>query len=179
VPTQAIAWPSDRHERSSVNSFGVGGANVHVILDSAASCGAQPHVTVAQPGNRLLVSTANEVESARRASEECSQFIAKHPEELDNVAYTLGMRREYLPYRTFAVTNTKDNSALEFSPPVKTGPAIPSILFVFTGQGAQWPTMGSKLLSEYPKAMHDIRLMELALSTLGDGLSPSWSLSRK
>jgi acyl transferase domain-containing protein len=30
VPTEPIPWPNDRAERISVNSFGIGGANVHV-----------------------------------------------------------------------------------------------------------------------------------------------------
>ncbi|KAH8646185.1 putative polyketide synthase [Xylariales sp. PMI_506] len=39
VPTEPISWPKNRHARISVNSFGIGGANAHVILDSAASWG--------------------------------------------------------------------------------------------------------------------------------------------
>ena len=30
VPTKAIAWPTDRAHRVSINSFGIGGANAHV-----------------------------------------------------------------------------------------------------------------------------------------------------
>lgn len=30
VPLEPIAWPKDRAERVSVNSFGIGGANAHV-----------------------------------------------------------------------------------------------------------------------------------------------------
>ncbi|KAI0442917.1 hypothetical protein F4803DRAFT_550635 [Xylaria telfairii] len=35
VPTQPIAWPSGGPRRVSVNSFGFGGTNTHVILDDA------------------------------------------------------------------------------------------------------------------------------------------------
>ncbi|KAI0199868.1 hypothetical protein F4808DRAFT_471302 [Astrocystis sublimbata] len=34
-PTTAVPWPSDGQRRASVNSFGVGGANAHVVLDDA------------------------------------------------------------------------------------------------------------------------------------------------
>ncbi|KAI0593005.1 hypothetical protein F4775DRAFT_587134 [Biscogniauxia sp. FL1348] len=35
VPTESIPWPSDGLRRVSVNSFGFGGTNTHVILDDA------------------------------------------------------------------------------------------------------------------------------------------------
>lgn len=38
VPTEPVAWPTDRN-RVSVNSFGIGGANAHVILESTKSYG--------------------------------------------------------------------------------------------------------------------------------------------
>lgn len=34
VPTEAIPWPEGRYQRVSVNSFGIGGSDAHVILDS-------------------------------------------------------------------------------------------------------------------------------------------------
>ncbi|KAI8950737.1 hypothetical protein F4801DRAFT_336719 [Xylaria longipes] len=33
---EARPWPHDRYECESVNLLGIGGANVHVIVDSAA-----------------------------------------------------------------------------------------------------------------------------------------------
>jgi acyl transferase domain-containing protein len=39
VPVEPVPWPKSRKERISVNSFGIGGANGHVILDSAAEFG--------------------------------------------------------------------------------------------------------------------------------------------
>ncbi|EHK98537.1 putative Erythronolide synthase, modules 5 and 6 [Glarea lozoyensis 74030] len=34
VPTEPLPWPEDRRERISVNSFGIGGSNVHVSIIS-------------------------------------------------------------------------------------------------------------------------------------------------
>ncbi|RDA88606.1 hypothetical protein CP532_5867 [Ophiocordyceps camponoti-leonardi (nom. inval.)] len=45
VPLEPISWPKDRHARISVNSFGIGGSNAHVILDSAASFGLSRQTT--------------------------------------------------------------------------------------------------------------------------------------
>ncbi|KAI1828708.1 hypothetical protein F4861DRAFT_535124 [Xylaria intraflava] len=179
VPTDAIPWPKDRDERVSVNSFGVGGANAHVIMDSASSFDIGAVDKNVATGERLVVFTADDLESARRGAEASGSFIASHPEELDDIAYTLGMRREHLSYRTFATVNSANSKDVVFSPPVKTSTATSSIAFIFTGQGAQWPTMGAALLSEYPTAKHDIRAMEDALSALGQDLAPSWTLSEE
>jgi acyl transferase domain-containing protein len=170
----------DRRERTSVNSFGVGGANAHVILDSAAAFGIRaPNLPAGPSGSQLLVFTANDAESARRGALKCSRHVSEKPETLTDVAYTLGLRREHLPYRSFAVGNKTNANVLEFSVPVKMPTAAPSVTFVFTGQGAQWPTMGAGLLSEHPSAMQDIRLMEMSLSSLGPDLAPNWILSGK
>jgi acyl transferase domain-containing protein len=37
VPLEPTPWPESRHERVSINSFGLGGTNAHIILDSARS----------------------------------------------------------------------------------------------------------------------------------------------
>ncbi|KUI61191.1 Lovastatin diketide synthase LovF [Cytospora mali] len=39
VPTELEAWPEDRAERVSVNSFGIGGVNAHVIIESPRQFG--------------------------------------------------------------------------------------------------------------------------------------------
>ncbi|KAK3688033.1 hypothetical protein B0T22DRAFT_425418 [Podospora appendiculata] len=184
VPTDSIPWPTNRKERASVNSFGVGGANAHVIVDSAASFGVAAQQGEDAPGtvtgtanNRLLALNANHMDSLRRGTEEYSQYIAAKPEALDHVAYGLGVRREHLPYRTFAVANRTTTEKLDFSTPIKVPLVAPEAVFVFTGQGAQWATMGADLLSEYPSAVHDLALMDETLSALGPDLAPDWSLA--
>lgn len=34
---EVTPWPEERHERISINSFGIGGSNAHCIIKSAAS----------------------------------------------------------------------------------------------------------------------------------------------
>lgn len=89
-------------------------------------------------GSRLVVFTANHVKSATRGANDYSEYLTSHPHTLDDVAYTLGLRREHLPYRTFAVTNQADlhtGGVVRFSSPVKTPSVVPNVVFAFTGQG--------------------------------------------
>ena len=63
LPTTLIPWPSKGLRRASVNSFGYGGSNAHVVLDDAYNYLHERHLngrhnTVERPG-RLEVPTAN------------------------------------------------------------------------------------------------------------------------
>ena len=69
---------------------------------------------------------------------------------LRNVAFTLARHRSNLVWRSFAVVNPRqfqiEASVIQASSPVRPQRA-PELCFIFTGQGAQWPTMGKGLLA--------------------------------
>ncbi|KAK0385887.1 hypothetical protein NLU13_7064 [Sarocladium strictum] len=182
VPLEPIPWPLDRSERVSVNSFGIGGANAHVILESITASRLQPLVARSSLGSfihspRLLVCTANQPASVREATRNLQRYISVHPGSrnhmLEDMAYTLGARREHFAHRSFAVANSFSLSP-DFSEPVKAPKQSPDIVFVFTGQGAQWPKMGVDLITDFPAALHDVEAMDEALSKLEH--PPSWTI---
>jgi acyl transferase domain-containing protein len=192
VPVQPTPFPKDRTERISINAFGLGGANAHVILDSARSLGLGTPASaeaeeageeqleiVESPQPRLLVYTANNAESAKTGAERHAQFVVETPDALDDTAYTLAVHREHLAWRTFAVADGAQ--APSFLPPSKVSlsKSAPDVIFVFTGQGAQWASMGSKLVSAYESARDDVARMDGALSSLEAGVAPSWSIAGK
>lgn len=92
---------------------------------------------------------------------------------LEDMAYTLGVRREHLAHRSFAIANTFTLSPI-FSEPMKAPKRAPDIIFVFTGQGAQWPKMGVDLITDFPSALQDAEKMDEALSRLDE--PPSWTI---
>lgn len=50
----------------------------------------------------------------------------------------------------------------------------PRVAFIFTGQGAQWPTMGADLIRDFPLARSTVEYLDSVLQSL---LSPpQWSL---
>ncbi|KAI1379651.1 fatty acid synthase S-acetyltransferase [Hypoxylon crocopeplum] len=171
VPLEPTPWPASRLERVSVNSFGVGGANAHVILDSAASFRA-PSITQDAPLiPQLLLYSANTAKSLTRTIENYKQWVEKNPEKVADLAYTLALRREHMPHRTYTIVN---NGVVEnAAPPVK-ATLKPNVVMVFTGQGAQWPLMGKELLQSNDAFKTAIHSLDRHLRTvLGDATTYS------
>ncbi|KAJ5910086.1 Acyl transferase/acyl hydrolase/lysophospholipase [Penicillium tannophilum] len=175
VPTEATTWPESRSERISVNSFGIGGTNAHVILDSAQSFGVSPITNRPITCPQLLVYSANNVDSLKKMIVNYRDYAQKHPGMVDNLAFTLAKRREHLPYRAFAVANLFGGitASLPFRPS-----GIPSIVMVFTGQGAQWPEMGRCMILAYPIFRNSIRSLDAHIQSLEDN-APDWTIEEE
>ncbi|KAK1961594.1 KR domain-containing protein [Colletotrichum sublineola] len=147
VAVEPTPWPEHGYERASVNSFGIGGTNAHAILESASAHGimpAQPTVDSGEP--QLLLFSANSSESLKKMTEAYQAFIQNNNDKLDRIAYTLANGREHHSYRAFAVASKGSNFVI--SPSSRIPQQSPKVVMVFTGQGAQWPAMGSELLQQ-------------------------------
>ncbi|WYZ46092.1 hypothetical protein EsH8_IX_000317 [Colletotrichum jinshuiense] len=180
VPTEPTPWPEDRLERVSINSFGIGGANAHVVIESAASFLGRPESpsfmeTSASPGKKahLMVYSANTADSLRRQVVNNQKYISEHADILDDIAHTLSSRRIHLPHRAFSVM---ENGIELCTSPFAKAPGTPAdLVLVFTGQGAQWPQMGAELLRSNRVFAQSFRQMDKVLSLLPDG--PPWTLA--
>jgi acyl transferase domain-containing protein len=200
VPAEVIPWPLDRLKRISVNSFGLGGANAHVIVDAAPSTSepngihasgpngthvSGPNATHASGSNgilpakstrsegaeqRLLVFSAHSEVSLQKMISNYNEFIERESFRLSDLAYTLSVRRHHWNVRSFCVS---DGKKLQAVPAVKT-PKFKGLLFIFTGQGAQWPGMGRELLRDFSTFGGDIRKMDLWLAESSH--PPSWKI---
>lgn len=160
MPVEPTPWPDDRAERVSVNSYGIGGSNVHVssnngkyhtensltnfyqfVIDSAASFGIKaltsPKLNAGGKRRKnILLFSANHHDALKKVAENIQEYLVKYPERVDDLAYTLARRREHLKLRSYAVV-TDSLTPLEVSAQIKyQGPR--TVAFVFTGQGAQW-----------------------------------------
>ncbi|KAL3607011.1 polyketide synthase pks11 [Fusarium poae] len=176
VPTEPTEWPSLKHERISVNSFGIGGTNAHIILDSARSFGVTLPAERTATSPQLLVFSANGADSLRQMITNYEHYVEKNPEKVDDLAFTLGHKREYLPHRAFAVSSPL--GPLTVSPIAKVGNK-PNIVMVFTGQGAQWPQMGRELMrrSQFSAFRQTITALDAHLQSLEDG--PDWTIEEE
>ena len=181
LPTTATPWPEGRAERVGINSFGIGGSNAHVILESAAmhtppAKPLPPSTTSDAPSRpNLLVFSANQPESVQQSIERVGAYAASHPGSINDISYTLGNRRQRHSHRAYCV-GSENGKLSEASRVTKAGPT-PSLVFAFTGQGAQWPQMGKGLFTQEPVFRSSMTRMEESLASLAT--PPQWSLVGK
>ncbi|PTR21324.1 type I polyketide synthase [Pseudomonas sp. GV085] len=144
-----------------VNSFGFGGANAHVILESPPQAPQAPR----QMGQSVpLIVSAKDNAALAAQSEQLAQFLSgPDAASLYDVAYQSMFRRELLPQRVVVVGADAQRSAqtlLDFV----TEPGVPALsavlesgrvldqakgpVFVFSGNGSQWQGMGKSLLAD-------------------------------
>ncbi|EEY23012.1 lovastatin nonaketide synthase [Verticillium alfalfae VaMs.102] len=192
----AMQWPSYAAlpRRASVNSFGFGGSNAHVVLEAAETFmqdeGYRKTFKTLQDQHkpytsnqnvswkdrlRLLTFSANDRETLPSNVRVVSDYL-RDPcvnAQADDVAYTLSDRRTHHFHRGFVVADS-----LDFDPSKiiigKRKAQPPRIGFVFTGQGAQWPQMGKSLIENIPLARSVVDELDSALQTLPN--APQWTL---
>lgn len=176
VPVEPTPWPEDRDKRASVNSFGIGGANAHVVIESAkAYLGTvdSPCESEGLPDHpQLMLYSANTADSLRRQVVQSQKYLEEHPSATQDIAYTLSSRRVHLPHRSFSVAG--EGVAANTAPFTKAPSSSADVVMVFTGQSAQWAQMGIELLESNPVFRKSIETMEQVLQSLPD--RPSWSL---
>ncbi|KAF3067200.1 Lovastatin diketide synthase LovF [Daldinia childiae] len=175
VPVEPTPWPEDRYERASVNSFGIGGANAHVVIESARMYFGNTQTLnqrLSPIKSQLLLFSANTSDSLRRQVVQNQKYIEEFPEAANDMAYTLGVRRTHLPHRAFSIV---DKGTITSTAPLSKAPqSPPDLIMVFTGQSAQWPQMGLELLQSNLTFKKSVYYMENILKNLPD--PPTWSL---
>ncbi|KAL4744332.1 hypothetical protein BDW72DRAFT_212821 [Aspergillus terricola var. indicus] len=182
VPLEPTSWPDNCHERVSVNSFGIGGSNAHVILDSARSFGAHQRKSEMADEHdptklQLLLLSANSQPSLETMTESFRDWVGRNPDTLEDLAYTLAHRREVLPHRSYLVASA-DRPFGAAGQGQKAPTTPPNLVMVFTGQGAQWPRMGRQLLLRSDLCFQSsIRALDKILREAID--PPAWTLEEE
>lgn len=155
-------WPTvSRARRAGVSSFGFGGTNAHVILEQAPDpIAVEEHRTA--PVSTLVVSGKSTERIAATAAALAEWMSGPGAGvALDDVAHTLNHHRAR--HLSFATVCARDSlgavaglQALASGRPadgvVKPhgGQCGPGTVFVYSGQGSQWPGMGRRLLADEP-----------------------------
>ena len=125
----------------------------------------------------LLPASANNTKSLQTRHEDLRQYIKSHPGGLNDLAYTVALRRRHFTHRSFCIVEDGPVESLEFSAPeraTQTTAREGSIAYVFTGQGAQWAGMARNLIRGSGLFRNDIREMDKVLQGLLQ--PPEWTI---
>jgi len=154
VNSELRAWPQDDpRRRAGVSAFGLGGTNVHLVLEAAP----QQAQALAAPSTQLLVASARSEAALQAACKNLAAHLRSDAEsELADVAFTLQTGRRGFPIRCALTARTVAEAAAKlerFSERPKArsiGDREPAVAFMFPGQGAQYVGMGSGLYQRLP-----------------------------
>ncbi|MFC5418457.1 amino acid adenylation domain-containing protein [Bosea eneae] len=145
-------WPGQSGpRRAGVSAFGFGGTNVHLVLEQA------PASEAAAPArrNQLLTLSARSAAALGAARDRLAEHVETHPEQdLADVAFTLQAGRRPFPYR-LAVTASDPAEAVAALRKQNTDRATAvtgagDLVFMFPGQGSQYPQMARELYAGEP-----------------------------
>lgn len=197
MPVFPDPWNKSGPHRVSVNSFGYGGSNAHAILEEACSYlsargldkwqirpskaswrreirnNISPYTSSSIRQRIFLISGFDE-DSCKAQVQSIGGYLARNEsvadnELLDDVAYTLNERRSRFMWKTAVTGSSVQDLAGSLTSDSK--PRIflkkPTLAFVFTGQGAQWPGMGKELLEAFPVFLDSVSKFDSLLADIG------------
>jgi acyl transferase domain-containing protein/acyl carrier protein len=184
LPTEPVPWPeTDRPRRAAVSSFGISGTNSHAIFEQAPAPEPEPGGRTESEGPVALVVSGRGPAAAQGQAGRLREWAERHPEQTpSDLAVSLTSSRSLFDGRLVVVGTTRDDlvSGLEAAargdlrPGVVAGSPVPGgrgVVWVFPGQGSQWPGMGRELWR------HSVVFRD-RLTECEEALSPwvSWSL---
>ncbi|MGE0596536.1 MAG: aminotransferase class III-fold pyridoxal phosphate-dependent enzyme, partial [Hyphomonadaceae bacterium] len=144
--------PTNGPRRAGVSSFGVGGTNVHVLLEEAPQTSSNDVRDA--PRTELLTVSAKTDASVNAMKAALADHLEANPLlDLGDVAFTLQTARHAFEKRTAIAARTREEAIARLraaSPFSKAADAAPPIVFMFPGQGVQYPGMGADLYRREP-----------------------------
>ena len=175
VPEATTPWPANGQHprRAAVSSYGMSGTNVHAVLEQAPHDSAAESAPTPATGTQLLFPlSATSADQLRVTSGRLAEWVAANGDEnntgLTDLAYTLARRRAHRPVRTAVAAGSLQELAeallevaedsIPYQPAVGQDDRRP--VWVFSGQGSQWPRMGAGLLATEPVFAATVAAME-------------------
>ena len=161
VCTETTPWSCEDHPRRiGVSSFGISGTNAHVILEEAAE-----HITpttdasTRSSGPHPLLLSGRDGGALKAQAARWAAWLRANPDiPWSDVIFTAATRRTHFAARA-AVQAENGLEAAEILDALAEGQAHSmltvgeaqprgGVVFVFPGQGSQWPEMGRAMLSQ-------------------------------
>ena len=175
VSSKLSEWPrTGGPRRAGVSAFGLGGTNVHVVLEEAPAVEARE--TNSQASELLILSARSESALTAARGNLAAHLRANPQESLAGIAYSLQVGRRTFEHRGFVVGHTAEDAATRLEAPGSQGRVPrsknPAIAFMFPGQGSQYPDMARDLYTGEPEfRLHFDRCVEICRPVTGEDLA--------
>lgn len=155
VVTELTPWPAGARF-AGINSFGFGGANAHIVLESPPKTPAVRTPPRDGNGHPYVLLVSAKTEGALAQQLERHQDRVRDGDCLSDLAATSRLRTSHHPVRVAVIGNDRE-SVLQALDAAKSRSAHADVIrgraatdrpvaFVFSGQGPQWWGMGRQLL---------------------------------
>lgn len=148
IPQQGESWQGDNSRRAGVSAFGMGGTNVHMLLEESS------FIAPSGPARdyQLLCFSAKSATALRDGMTRMQQWFTaaeetgSADEALADIAWTLQVGREEMPYRCTLVCRDHQQVLADIAHKLTQPEGIkslsnPQTIFMFSGQGTQYPGM--------------------------------------
>ncbi len=163
IPREPVAWSSESRI-AGISSFGFGGTNSHVIVESVAA--PQQKSVVPAPAERpqhvMALSAKSPAALPALAASYADRLEALDDELLPDFCFSANTTRAHFNHRAALVVHSKASllERLRWIADGKSSPKIrqgevrvatkPRIAFLFAGQGSQFVDMGKSLYHSHP-----------------------------
>ncbi len=172
VPVSPVPWPAGHGSRiAGVSAFGASGTNAHALIEAA------PAPAVVQPfadrSAHLLALSARSPAALEKLCLAYRDFFTDRPSiDLADACFTADAGRTHFAYRKALVVTCREEAIEALSAtgragkgeakivPVDAQALEPGLVFLFTGQGSQYPGMGRQLYATQPLFRETIDLCD-------------------
>ncbi len=156
VNTRLEEWKREEPLRAGISSFGIGGTNIHAVLEEPPADALSPGEVPGgeeQPHHLLLLS-ARTPAALDRMTRNLADHLERRPHtRLPDAAYTLQLGRKHFPHRrTLVCSNVSETleTLSSLNPRRVTTHHLeeqtpPPVVFMFPGQGTHYIDMGRDL----------------------------------